>query len=102
MAIKSDHWIKEMAKEENMISPFEPNQIKELSGNKVISYGTSSYGYDVRCSSRFKVFTNINSAVVDPKNFDKNRFFVSTFTTNMYTHILDNPKDRYFNLLKHF
>ena len=75
MAIKSDHWIKEMAKKENMISPFEPNQIKELSGNKVISYGTSSYGYDVRCSSRFKVFTNINSAVVDPKNFDKDSFF---------------------------
>lgn len=75
MAIKSDHWIKKMAKKENMISPFEPNQIKELSGNKVISYGTSSYGYDVRCSSRFKVFTNINSAVVDPKNFDKDSFF---------------------------
>ena len=75
MAIKSDHWIKEMAKKENMISPFESNQIKELSGNKVISYGTSSYGYDVRCSSRFKVFTNINSAVVDPKNFDKDSFF---------------------------
>ena len=75
MAIKSDHWIKEMAKKEIMISPFEPNQIKELCGNKVISYGTSSYGYDVRCSSRFKVFTNINSAVVDPKNFDKDSFF---------------------------
>ena len=63
-----------MAGEENMISPFEPDQIKSLAGNKVISYGTSSYGYDVRCSSNFKVFTNINSAVVDPKNFDKNSF----------------------------
>lgn len=63
-----------MAREENMISPFEPDQIKSLAGNKVISYGTSSYGYDVRCSSNFKVFTNINSAVVDPKNFDKNSF----------------------------
>ena len=63
-----------MAKQENMISPFEPDQIKSLSGNKVISYGTSSYGYDVRCSSMFKVFTNINSAVVDPKEFDKNSF----------------------------
>ena len=57
-----------------MISPFEPDQIKSLAGNKVISYGTSSYGYDVRCSSNFKIFTNINSAVVDPKNFDKNSF----------------------------
>jgi len=63
-----------MAGEENMISPFEPDQIKSLAGNKVISYGTSSYGYDVRCSSNFKVFTNINSAVVDPKNFDTNSF----------------------------
>ena len=76
MAIKSDHWIKEMAKKENMISPFEPNQIKELSGNKVISYGTSSYGYDVRCSSRFKVFTNINSAVVDPKTLIRTVFLI--------------------------
>ena len=57
-----------------MISPFEPDQIKTLSGGKVISYGTSSYGYDVRCSSMFKVFTNINSAIVDPKQFDKNSF----------------------------
>ena len=63
-----------MAGEKNMISPFEPDQIKSLAGNKVISYGTSSYGYDVRCSSNFKVFTNINSAVVDPKNFDTNSF----------------------------
>jgi len=74
MTIKSDSWIKKMAKEENMISPFEADQIKSLSGSKVISYGTSSYGYDVRCSSMFKVFTNINSAVVDPKEFDKNSF----------------------------
>ena len=50
------------------------DRIKSLSGTKVISYGTSSYGYDVRCSSMFKVFTNINSAVVDPKEFDKNSF----------------------------
>ena len=74
MTIKSDTWIKKMSKEENMISPFEPDQIRSLSGDKVISYGTSSYGYDVRCSSMFKVFTNINSAVVDPKEFDKNSF----------------------------
>ena len=74
MTIKSDTWIKKMAKEENMISPFEPDQIRSSSRGKVISYGTSSYGYDVRCSSMFKVFTNINSAVVDPKEFDKNSF----------------------------
>jgi len=74
MTIKSDSWIKKMAGEENMISPFEPDQIKSLAGNKVILYGKSSYGYDVRCSSNFKVFTNINSAVVDPKNFDTNSF----------------------------
>ena len=74
MSIKPDTWIKQMAKEEDMISPFEPEQVKALSGEKVISYGVSSYGYDVRCSSMFKVFTNINSAVVDPKKFDKNSF----------------------------
>ena len=74
MTIKSDTWIKKMSKEENMISPFEPDQIRLSSGGKVISYGTSSYGYDVRCSSMFKVFTNINSAVVDPKEFDRNSF----------------------------
>jgi len=74
MSIKSDSWIRKMAQEENMISPFEPKQVKTLSGNKVISYGTSSYGYDVRCSNMFKIFTNINSAIVDPKNFDKSSF----------------------------
>ena len=74
MSIKSDSWIRKMAQEENMISPFEPNQVKTLSGSKVISYGTSSYGYDVRCSNMFKIFTNINSAIVDPKNFDKSSF----------------------------
>ena len=74
MTIKSDSWIKKMVNEENMISPFEPNQVKSLSGDKVISYGTSSYGYDVSYSNMFKVFTNINSAIVDPKNFDKNSF----------------------------
>lgn len=57
-----------------MISPFEPGQVRERDGNRIISYGTSSYGYDVRCSSEFKIFTNINSAIVDPKNFDDNSF----------------------------
>ena len=74
MGIKSDGWIRRMAKEHNMISPFEAHQVREAEQGRVISYGTSSYGYDVRCSDEFKVFTNINSAVVDPKNFDENSF----------------------------
>ena len=74
MSIKSDRWIRRMAEQEGMISPFEPGQIREHDGNRIISYGTSSYGYDVRCSSEFKVFTNINSAIVDPKNFDEGSF----------------------------
>ena len=57
-----------------MIEPFEAGQISRLDGNRIVSYGTSSYGYDVRCSNRFKVFTNINSAIVDPKSFDEDSF----------------------------
>ena len=64
MSIKSDRWIREMAETTGMIEPFEPGQVREAGGDKIISYGTSSYGYDVRCSDEFKVFTNINSAVV--------------------------------------
>ena len=63
-----------MALEHGMIEPFEPNQIKYANGHKIVSYGTSSYGYDIRCSDEFKLFTNINSAIVDPKNFDSNSF----------------------------
>jgi len=74
MSIKSDKWIRRMAQEHNMITPFEPGQVREGENGKMISYGTSSYGYDVRCSDEFKIFTNINSAVVDPKNFDENSF----------------------------
>lgn len=74
MSIKSDHWIRRMAEKTDMISPFEPEQVREKEGKRVISYGTSSYGYDVRCSNHFKVFTNINSAIVDPKNFDTASF----------------------------
>jgi dCTP deaminase len=71
--IKSDKWIRRMAAE-GMISPFEPGQVRNTDQGRIISYGTSSYGYDVRCSDEFKIFTNINSAVVDPKNFDENSF----------------------------
>ena len=75
MSIKSDKWIRQMALEHDMISPFEPNQVKQNSaGERMVSYGTSSYGYDIRCSKEFKLFTNINSTIVDPKNFDPNSF----------------------------
>jgi dCTP deaminase len=63
-----------MAEQHKMIEPFEAGQVRYEDGEKLISYGTSSYGYDVRCSREFKVFTNINSATVDPKAFDSNSF----------------------------
>jgi dCTP deaminase len=74
MSIKSDKWIRRMAAEHNMIEPFEPGQVRVADGKRIVSYGTSSYGYDVRCSSEFKIFTNINSTIVDPKNFDEKSF----------------------------
>jgi dCTP deaminase len=74
MSIKSDKWIRRMAQQHDMISPFEAGQIRENQTGKVISYGTSSYGYDVRCADEFKVFTNINSVIVDVKNFDISSF----------------------------
>lgn len=74
MSIKSDKWIRRMAAEHGMICPFEHNQVRENENGRVISYGTSSYGYDVRCADEFKIFTNINSAIVDPKNFDPTSF----------------------------
>jgi len=74
MSIKSDKWIRRMAEQQGMIDPFEPGQVKENEKGRIVSYGTSSYGYDIRCSSEFKIFTNINSAIVDPKNFDENSF----------------------------
>ena len=74
MSIKSDKWIRRMSEEHGMIETFEPNQIKQLNGKKIISYDTSSYGYDIRCAPEFKIFTNINSTIVDPKNFDTRNF----------------------------
>ena len=74
MSIKSDRWIRERAQRDGMIEPFEPGQVREIDGRKVISFGTSSYGYDVRCAAEFKVFTNIFSATVDPKAFDERSF----------------------------
>lgn len=74
MSIKADKWIRQMAENHGMISPFEPNQVRKNGADKIISHGTSSYGYDVRCANEFKIFTNINSAIVDPKNFSDNSF----------------------------
>ncbi len=73
MSIKNDRWIAEQARK-GMINPFVNQQVKEQEGEKKISYGVSSYGYDVRVSREFKVFTNVHSAVVDPKKFDKRSF----------------------------
>jgi dCTP deaminase len=63
-----------MAREHGMIAPFEPGAVREANGQRIVSYGTSSYGYDVRCADEFKVFTNINSTIVDPKHFDPRSF----------------------------
>ena len=74
MSIKSDNWIIEQAEKNQLIKPFEKEQIREVNNKKVISYGVSSYGYDVRCANEFKIFTNTFSSVVDPKNFDEKSF----------------------------
>ncbi len=74
MSIKSDKWIRRMAQQTGMIEPFEPAQVRTANGQKIVSYGTSSYGYDIRCANEFKIFTNINSTIVDPKNFDEKSF----------------------------
>ena len=70
MAIKNDNWIKKMSIESDMISPFTDKQIKSGS----ISYGLSSYGYDIRVADEYKIFTNVNNSIIDPKNFDANSF----------------------------
>lgn len=74
MSVQPDHWIEKMAKENGMIEPFEPQQIKETEAGKIVSYGLSSYGYDLRVSNEFKVFTNVHNSIVDPKNFAPNSF----------------------------
>src|SRR4051812_50134505 len=70
MAIKSDRWIRKMALEHDMISPFNEKQVRD----GVISYGLSSYGYDLRVADEFKVFTNVNNAIVGPKHFSPSSF----------------------------
>ena len=75
MTIKSDKWIKRMALKSRLINPFIDKQVKHSEeAGSTGSYGLSSYGYDVRCADEFKIFTNINSATVDPKNFDEDSF----------------------------
>ncbi len=63
-----------MAIQHGMIDPYVPDQVSSVDGNRVISFGTSSYGYDIRCSNEFKIFTNINTAIVDPKEFSEDSF----------------------------
>jgi len=74
MTIKPDYWIERMAQDQAMIEPFTPNQVKA----GVVSYGVSSYGYDVTAADEFKIFTNVNAVVIDPKNFDANSFIEGT------------------------
>ena len=70
MAVKCDRWIRRMVREHDMINPFAESQVRE----GVISYGLSSYGYDLRVADEFKIFTNVNSTIVDPKHFDERSF----------------------------
>ena len=70
MSVKCDKWIRRMALEEKMIEPFADRQVRD----GVISYGVSSYGYDMRVANEFRIFTNVNSSIVDPKHFDEKSF----------------------------
>src|ERR1035438_1884236 len=70
MSVKSDKWIRKMAREHKMIEPYEDRQVRD----GVISYGVSSYGYDMRVADEFRIFTNVNSCIVDPKNFNSKSF----------------------------
>lgn len=74
MALLSDRWIRKMAKEKGMIAPFVDGQVKEVDNKRVVSYGLSSYGYDLRVAGEFKIFTNVHNSLVDPKNFTENAF----------------------------
>ena len=74
MTLQSDRWIRRMAQEKGMIEPFVETQVRDIEGKKVISFGLSSYGYDLRVANEFKVFTNLYNSVVDPKQFRDNAF----------------------------
>jgi deoxycytidine triphosphate deaminase len=79
MSIKSDKWIRRMAEQARMIEPFAPELVRSNDTGRIVSYGTSSYGYDVRVANEFKIFTNINSTIVDPKDFDARVLFRTNF-----------------------
>lgn len=70
MSIRPDTWIAKMAKEHSMIKPFVEEQVRSIDGRPVVSFGTSSFGYDIRVSNKFRIFTNVYGSVIDPKNFD--------------------------------
>jgi dCTP deaminase len=74
MSVCSDRWIRKMSQEHGMIEPFIDGQVRSADHGRIISYGLSSYGYDLRVSDEFKVFTNVHSAMVDPKGFDEKSF----------------------------
>jgi dCTP deaminase len=74
MSLQSDRWIRKMALEHKMIEPFVNGQVRERNGKKLVSYGLSSYGYDLRVAEEFKVFTNVYNSIVDPKNFSADAF----------------------------
>ena len=91
MTIKSDRWIRRMSEQPGgMIEPFEAGQVKQANGQRIVSYGTSSYGYDVRCSREFKIFTNINSTIVDPKHFDPGSF-VDVEADELVAEVIEDP-----------
>lgn len=74
MSLQPDHWIREMSEKEGMIEPFCESQVRKVGDEKIVSYGLSSYGYDLRVSNQFKVFTNVHNSVVDPKAFSEDSF----------------------------
>lgn len=76
MSIQSDKWIRKMSKEHGLIFPFQDGQVKEAPGTnrRLVSFGLSSYGYDIRVADEFKIFTNVLNSIVDPKKFDENSF----------------------------
>ena len=74
MSLQSDRWIRKMAEEEGMIEPFIDRQVKNVNDDKIVSFGLSSYGYDLRVGNKFKVFTNVHNTIVDPKDFKDDAF----------------------------
>ena len=95
MSIRPDTWILKMAKEHRMIEPFIEEQVRNISDRPVISYGLSSFGYDIRVSNKFRIFTNVYGTVIDPKNFDPNpdKF------TNSAAEFIDHSKHQFMKVI---